>query len=177
MKNSLNPVELETAMHRVHRAGMPGVIAEVREGDQVWRGAAGVADVSTGRPITPDMRHRVGSKNRDAPVAKLSRARLCIVFMYVAQRLRNIAALPGKVRDHFDELATAAGRDAFLVEDYVAQFGLGVCYRFIGRSERLNHGGRKKRTGGVRPRPELFPSFPAWTNSVRRLLSAQFGGA
>ena len=40
---------------------MPGVFAEVRDGDQVWRGAAGVADVSTGRPVTPDMRHRVGS--------------------------------------------------------------------------------------------------------------------
>jgi D-alanyl-D-alanine carboxypeptidase len=40
---------------------MPGVFAEVREGGQAWRGAAGVADVSTGRPVTPDMRHRVGS--------------------------------------------------------------------------------------------------------------------
>ena len=40
---------------------MPGVFAEVRDGDQVWRGAAGVADVSTGRPVTADMRHRVGS--------------------------------------------------------------------------------------------------------------------
>jgi D-alanyl-D-alanine carboxypeptidase len=33
----------------------------VRDGDQVWRGAAGVADVSTGRLMTPDLRHRVGS--------------------------------------------------------------------------------------------------------------------
>ena len=40
---------------------MPGVFAEVRDGDQVWRGAAGVADVDTGRPVTADMRHRVGS--------------------------------------------------------------------------------------------------------------------
>ena len=48
-------------MDKVHRAGMPGVFAEVRDGDQVWRGAAGVADLSTGRPVTPDMRHRVGS--------------------------------------------------------------------------------------------------------------------
>ena len=57
----LNPRELKTAIDNVHRAGMPGVFAEVRDGDQVWRGAAGVADVSTGRPVTPDMRHRVGS--------------------------------------------------------------------------------------------------------------------
>jgi len=33
----------------------------VRDGNQAWRGAAGVADVSTARPVTPDMRHRVGS--------------------------------------------------------------------------------------------------------------------
>jgi D-alanyl-D-alanine carboxypeptidase len=49
------------AIEKVHRAGIPGVVAEVRHGDQVWRSAAGVADVHTGRPITPDMRHRVGS--------------------------------------------------------------------------------------------------------------------
>ena len=61
MKNQLDPTELKTAMDKVHHAGMPGVIAEVRDGDQVWRSAAGVADVSTGRPVTPDMRHRVGS--------------------------------------------------------------------------------------------------------------------
>jgi D-alanyl-D-alanine carboxypeptidase len=61
VKNALDPTELETAIENVHRAGMPGVFAEVRDGGRVWRGAAGVADVSTGRPITPDMRHRVGS--------------------------------------------------------------------------------------------------------------------
>lgn len=52
MEDSLNPVELETAIDKVYRAGMPGVIAEIRDGDQVWRGAAGVADVRTGRPVT-----------------------------------------------------------------------------------------------------------------------------
>jgi D-alanyl-D-alanine carboxypeptidase len=61
MKNQLEPNELKIAMDRVHHAGIPGVIAEVRDGGQVWRGAAGVADVSNGRPISPDMRHRVGS--------------------------------------------------------------------------------------------------------------------
>ncbi|MFJ4776431.1 serine hydrolase domain-containing protein [Streptomyces sp. NPDC088762] len=61
MRNPLDPAELNTAMENVHRAGMPGLFAEVRDGDQVWRGAAGVADVATGRPVTADMRHRVGS--------------------------------------------------------------------------------------------------------------------
>ncbi|MEW2251606.1 serine hydrolase domain-containing protein [Streptomyces sp. NPDC006975] len=61
MRNSLDPAALDAAMENVHRAGMPGLFAEVRDGDQVWRGAAGVADVATGRPVTADMRHRVGS--------------------------------------------------------------------------------------------------------------------
>ena len=61
MKNPLDPADLKTAIDKVHCAGMPGVFAEVRDGDDVWRGAAGIADVSTGRPVTPDMRHRVGS--------------------------------------------------------------------------------------------------------------------
>ncbi|MEV3926068.1 serine hydrolase domain-containing protein [Actinomadura coerulea] len=61
MRNLLDPEKLSAAIENVHRAGMPGVFAEVRDGDQVWRGAAGVADLSTGRPVTADMRHRVGS--------------------------------------------------------------------------------------------------------------------
>jgi CubicO group peptidase (beta-lactamase class C family) len=56
VKNPLDPAELNTAIDKVHRAGMPGAFAEVRDGDQVWRGAAGVADVSTGRRITRDIR-------------------------------------------------------------------------------------------------------------------------
>lgn len=55
------PSELSGALEKLCRAGMPGVFAEVREGDHIWRGAAGVADVSSGRPVTSDMRHRVGS--------------------------------------------------------------------------------------------------------------------
>ncbi|MFE9043497.1 serine hydrolase domain-containing protein [Streptomyces sp. NPDC007818] len=61
MSNSLDPAALDAALENVHRAGMPGVFAEVRDGEQVWRGACGVADVATGRPVTADMRHRVGS--------------------------------------------------------------------------------------------------------------------
>ncbi|MEU6548720.1 serine hydrolase domain-containing protein [Streptomyces sp. NPDC046915] len=61
MRNPLDPAKLNAAIENVHRAGMPGLFAEVRDGDQVWRGAAGVADVATGRPVTADMRHRVGS--------------------------------------------------------------------------------------------------------------------
>ena len=61
MKNPLDHATLNAAVENVHRAGLPGLFAEVRDGGQVWRGAAGVADVTTGRPVTADMRHRVGS--------------------------------------------------------------------------------------------------------------------
>ncbi|MEV7404555.1 serine hydrolase domain-containing protein [Streptomyces sp. NPDC091267] len=61
MRNPLDPAKLHAAIENVHRAGVPGLFAEVRDGDQVWRGAAGVADVATDRPVTADMRHRIGS--------------------------------------------------------------------------------------------------------------------
>ncbi|WP_166020255.1 serine hydrolase domain-containing protein [Streptomyces chilikensis] len=61
MRDPLNAAELRAALRNVQRAGVPGLFAEVRDGGQVWRGAAGVADVTTGRPVTADMRHRVGS--------------------------------------------------------------------------------------------------------------------
>ncbi|MEV7192806.1 serine hydrolase domain-containing protein [Streptomyces sp. NPDC093510] len=61
MRKPLDPTELSAALENVHRAGIPGLFAEVRDSDEVWRGAAGVADVVTGRPVTADMRHRVGS--------------------------------------------------------------------------------------------------------------------
>lgn len=57
----LDEAGLEEALQSVHRAGMPGLFAEVRDGEQQWRGAAGVADLDTGRPVTPELRHRVGS--------------------------------------------------------------------------------------------------------------------
>lgn len=53
MKNLLDSAGLKAAIDKVHRAGMPGVFAEVRDGDQLWRGADGVADLSTGVPLLP----------------------------------------------------------------------------------------------------------------------------
>jgi D-alanyl-D-alanine carboxypeptidase len=68
---SLDPAELQSAMDGVHRAGMPGVYAEVRDAGQVWRGASGVADVGTGRPVRPDMRQRVGSVTKTFTAAAI----------------------------------------------------------------------------------------------------------
>jgi D-alanyl-D-alanine carboxypeptidase len=56
-----DPGSLQAALDAVHDAGMPGLYAEVRDRPEVWQGASGVADLRTGRPVRPDMRHRVGS--------------------------------------------------------------------------------------------------------------------
>ena len=57
----LDRAALRSALEGVHHAGVPGVFAEVRDTGRTWRGASGVADVRTGRPVAADMRQRVGS--------------------------------------------------------------------------------------------------------------------
>ncbi|HEY3467390.1 MAG TPA: serine hydrolase domain-containing protein, partial [Amycolatopsis sp.] len=69
----MNPEELNAALENVHRAGVPGLFAEVRAGDHRWHGAAGVADVDTGRPVTVDLRHRVGSVTKTFTAAAVLR--------------------------------------------------------------------------------------------------------
>ncbi|MEU2783759.1 MULTISPECIES: serine hydrolase domain-containing protein [Streptomyces] len=73
MTNALEHAELSAALENVHRAGIPGLFAEVCEGDKVWRGAAGAADLATGRPMTPDLRHRVGSVTKTFTAAAVLR--------------------------------------------------------------------------------------------------------
>ncbi|MBX6767158.1 MAG: beta-lactamase family protein [Actinomadura rubrobrunea] len=57
----LDPAKLRATLDATHAAGMPGLYSSVRDGDRTWKGASGVADVRTGRPVRPDMEHRVGS--------------------------------------------------------------------------------------------------------------------
>lgn len=52
---------LDQRLDAVHDAGMYGAYASVRDGRAQWNGATGAADVETGRPTRPDLRHRVGS--------------------------------------------------------------------------------------------------------------------
>ncbi|WP_328904116.1 beta-lactamase family protein [Streptomyces sp. NBC_00441] len=73
MKNPLDSTALDEAIENVHRAGMPGLFAEVRHGDRVWRGAAGVADTATGRPVDAGMRHRIGSVTKTFTAAAVLR--------------------------------------------------------------------------------------------------------
>jgi D-alanyl-D-alanine carboxypeptidase len=58
---SLDRAALRTTLGAVHEAGMYGSYSSVREGSERWTGASGLADVDTGRPVRPGMRHRVGS--------------------------------------------------------------------------------------------------------------------
>jgi D-alanyl-D-alanine carboxypeptidase len=52
---------LRKSLDAVREAGMYGIYSDVRNADRAWRGASGVADVDTRRPVRPDMVHRVGS--------------------------------------------------------------------------------------------------------------------
>ncbi|WP_144122921.1 serine hydrolase domain-containing protein [Catellatospora sichuanensis] len=52
---------LRPQLEAITAAGMPGVFAQAVNGFRRHSAAAGVADVTTGAPTRPDMRHRVGS--------------------------------------------------------------------------------------------------------------------
>lgn len=64
---------LKSAVDAVHRAGMPGVVAEGYADGEVWRGASGVPDLETGRPVTTGMRVRVGSITKTFTAAAVLR--------------------------------------------------------------------------------------------------------
>jgi D-alanyl-D-alanine carboxypeptidase len=58
---AVRPAVLRQLLEAEHTAGMPGAYAVVRDGRDAWAGAAGVADIETGRPASPSFRHRIGS--------------------------------------------------------------------------------------------------------------------
>ncbi|GGX14610.1 serine hydrolase domain-containing protein [Streptomyces lomondensis] len=60
-RTSLDASGLRASLDAAHEAGLYGVFSAVRDGGERWTGASGVADVATGRPVTPGMRQRVGS--------------------------------------------------------------------------------------------------------------------
>ncbi|MFH8759374.1 serine hydrolase domain-containing protein [Streptomyces atroolivaceus] len=59
--SGLDRKALRASLDAFHQAGMYGAYSSVRDGSERWRGAAGVADIDTGRPVRPDYEHRVGS--------------------------------------------------------------------------------------------------------------------
>ncbi|MFG3437174.1 serine hydrolase domain-containing protein [Nonomuraea sp. NPDC047897] len=52
---------LRQTLDAMHEAGMYGTYSNVVDGRRSWKGAAGVADVQTRRPMRPEMVHRAGS--------------------------------------------------------------------------------------------------------------------
>lgn len=52
---------LDDHLEAIVRSGLPGAVAVAAAGDSCWEGAAGLADVNTGEPLTPAHRFRVQS--------------------------------------------------------------------------------------------------------------------
>ncbi|MFE3190913.1 serine hydrolase domain-containing protein [Nocardia sp. NPDC059240] len=73
MTTTFDPEQLQTALEAVHQAGVPGIVAEVRDRDHIWCGTAGVADTATDGPVTADMRFRVGSLTKTFTSAAILR--------------------------------------------------------------------------------------------------------
>ncbi|MEU7014062.1 serine hydrolase domain-containing protein [Streptomyces sp. 2RAF24] len=58
---ALDREALRASLDAFRDAGMYGAFTSVRNGPERWRGATGVADTATGRPMAPGFEHRIGS--------------------------------------------------------------------------------------------------------------------
>ncbi|RSR98991.1 class A beta-lactamase-related serine hydrolase [Streptomyces sp. WAC00469] len=89
----LDRAALARSLRTVHEAGMYGIYSSVRDGAHSWSGAAGIADTDTGRPVTPQMRHRVGS---------ISKTFAAVAVLQLAERGR--IRLDAPVSDYLPDL-------------------------------------------------------------------------
>ncbi|WP_405960708.1 beta-lactamase family protein [Streptomyces sp. NBC_00024] len=96
----LDRAELRATLDAIHEAGMYGTYSSVRDGRQRWTGASGLADVDTGREVTPNMRHRVGS---------ISKTFTSVAIMQQVERGR--IALDAPVTDYVPDLFDASDAD------------------------------------------------------------------
>ncbi|MFF2805777.1 serine hydrolase domain-containing protein [Streptomyces sp. NPDC058000] len=53
--------KIQDALEQAVAAGLPGIVAEVRDGERSWFGTAGVADLATGRARTQEEQFHIGS--------------------------------------------------------------------------------------------------------------------
>ncbi|MEI5524801.1 serine hydrolase domain-containing protein [Streptomyces brasiliscabiei] len=97
----LDRAELRGTLAAIHEAGMYGVYSSVRDGRERWTGASGLADVDTGRKVTPNMRHRVGS---------VSKTFTAVAVMQQVERGR--ISLDAPVTRYVPELFKGTGTDA-----------------------------------------------------------------
>lgn len=100
-KSRLDRAELRGTLAAIREAGMYGTYSSVRDGRERWTGAAGLADVDTGRKVTPDMRHRVGS---------ISKTFTAVAVMQQVERGR--IRLDAPVTRYLPELFRGTGTDA-----------------------------------------------------------------
>ncbi|WP_328838034.1 serine hydrolase domain-containing protein [Streptomyces europaeiscabiei] len=96
----LDRAELRDTLDAIHEAGMYGTYASVRDGRERWTGASGLADVDTGRKVTPNMRHRIGS---------ISKTFTSVAIMQQVERGR--ISLDAPVTDYVPELFAGSGAD------------------------------------------------------------------
>ncbi|WP_327344594.1 serine hydrolase domain-containing protein [Streptomyces europaeiscabiei] len=96
----LDRAELRDTLDAIHEAGMYGTYSSVRDGRERWTGASGLADVDTGRKVTPNMRHRIGS---------ISKTFTSVAIMQQVERGR--ISLDAPVTDYVPELFAGSGAD------------------------------------------------------------------
>ncbi|QFQ98875.1 beta-lactamase family protein [Streptomyces phaeolivaceus] len=96
----LDRAGLRDTLDALHEAGMYGAYSSVRDGRQRWTGASGLADVDTGRKVTPNMRHRVGS---------ISKTFTSVAIMQQVERGR--ISLDAPVTDYVPELFDGSDAD------------------------------------------------------------------
>ncbi|MFF6781140.1 serine hydrolase [Streptomyces sp. NPDC012510] len=96
----LDRTELRGTLDAIHAAGMYGTFSSVRDGRDRWAGASGLADVDTGRKVTPNMRQRVGS---------ISKTFTAVAIMQQVERGR--ISLDAPVTDYVPELFGGTGAD------------------------------------------------------------------
>ncbi|MDX3632607.1 beta-lactamase family protein [Streptomyces europaeiscabiei] len=96
----LDRAELRDTLDAIHEAGMYGTYSSVRDGRERWTGASGLADVDTGRKVTPNMRHRIGS---------ISKTFTSVAIMQQVERGR--ISLDAPVTDYVPELFDGSGAD------------------------------------------------------------------
>ncbi|GAA2435028.1 serine hydrolase domain-containing protein [Actinomadura vinacea] len=81
----------------VTEGGVPGIVAEIREGRGRWFGSAGVADTETGRERAPQERFRIGSTTKTFVAT--------VILQLAAEHRLSLDDtvdewLPGRVRGH-----------------------------------------------------------------------------
>jgi D-alanyl-D-alanine carboxypeptidase len=88
--------ELQRLLDQLVTTGQPGAIGLARDGDETWRGAGGLANLATERPMRAEDRYRIGSVTKTFTAT--------VVLQLVGERKLRLSDsvqrwLPGIIRD------------------------------------------------------------------------------